>query len=260
MNGENDQIVRIATVEAKVSTLDTNLHDLAVDVKDLASIVRTQGENIETQIQQLMVAVTNAASPHKIDWSSMIALIVLLMAIGAAALSPLYLRIGDLQHESQVLDERFKAHEQLKLHPVGEAKIEYLEKTTALQVDTAAKAILALDVKLQKEGQLINDTLKEQMTSMNHSVAELDIRLQREFTMANETIKNTALVLEKTTNERIDTLDKLSIQRHDSLMKDLDVLLSRVVVLEINEKNRDKSDLDELRQRRTQSLICPPIK
>ena len=252
---------RVEIVEATVKTLDADLRSVARDVRDLAAVVRGQGENIQIQIQQLMVAVTTAAAPRRTDWAAVlgvgIAAMVLIMAIGAAALSPMYLRINDTQSALLDTEKRLKEHTDLKMHPVSEAKIDYLEKTFNLQVDTAAKAIIALDIKLQKEGTLINDTLKEQMANNAHQVSELDTRLQREFALANEAIKNTALVLEKTTTERIETLNQLSIQRAESLIRAQDVILSRLFQLEVNEKNRDKSDLDELRQRRVQSMVCP---
>ena len=50
------------------------------------------------------------------------------MAIGAAALSPLYLRMSDVQATAAQCRADYQAHTLLALHPVGSEKIAGLER------------------------------------------------------------------------------------------------------------------------------------
>ena len=172
---------RVAKVETELEAVVGNLGLLSSDVRSLAASVRQQGDNFDLQMRQLHVAVTSAAGPRKMQWEAIIAAVALIMAIGASALSPLYLRMADVQTDLKEEQLARTAHEQLKLHPVGETRINAMEQILKEGRDRNSEAIRELDAKLQKEYSLINDTLKERLVSQAALIKELDDRLQKEF-------------------------------------------------------------------------------
>ena len=177
----NYRMITHHDLEPRVAKLETGIEQLARNMTELTSIVREQGKTSETQIQGLLVAVTTAAGPRKTDWGTIIASVGLVMVIGAAAFSPLYLRVGDLQTTDIRFEERFERHRELTLHPVGQAKVDSLEKSLIESKITLKEEIEKLDAKLQKEYQLMSDVQKESSKGHDKSIADLDTRLQREF-------------------------------------------------------------------------------
>jgi hypothetical protein len=128
---------RVATVEANLGAMSKNLADLTVDVRDLSQGVREQGRQFDDQMKQLLVAVTQAQGPRKTDWHLLLGAIGLILAIGAAAFSPLMLRIGDTQVLQEHSEARFERHTELTLHPVGAEKIRALEARFDAERDIA---------------------------------------------------------------------------------------------------------------------------
>lgn len=223
---------RMVAVETRMETVTTSLQNVANDIRDLSAVVRQQGTNIEGQISQLLVAVTQASAPRKTDWQTLIAGVGLILAIGAAAFSPLLLRLNDVQNGLGRLEAREEKHEALPMHPVGMARLDAIERITNERTLANAEAIKTLDIKLQREAQLQNDLLREKTEAVNRTVAELDTRLQREFTLANIAIKETAVTLEKVTTERINFQAEIGAIRYEALQKLSDRNLERIMQLE----------------------------
>jgi hypothetical protein len=94
----------------RVAKLETGLEILTRDVSTLASIVREQSGNIEQEIQKLAVGVTQAAAPKKTDWSTLIALAMLIMALGSAVFWPLNETAADNKSNIQKLELRLEDH------------------------------------------------------------------------------------------------------------------------------------------------------
>jgi hypothetical protein len=90
---------RLATVETQIGSVTGQLRELANDVRELSNTLRDQGVRVEGEIQKLLVGLTVAAAPRRTDWQAMLTGIGLVLAVGAAALSPIYLRIGDIQDQ-----------------------------------------------------------------------------------------------------------------------------------------------------------------
>ena len=105
-------------LEPRVAKVETGLDMLTRDVASLAQVVREQGVNIERQIRELAVGVTQAAAPRKTDWQTLIALVMLIMAIGSAVFWPLNQTANDNKQSLQHMEQQFHAHTQLQLHPV----------------------------------------------------------------------------------------------------------------------------------------------
>jgi len=125
MNDTNNQ--RDMNLEPRVAKLEVGLDRLTDDVRSLASIVRDQGSNVEKQLNDLTVAVTQAAGPRKTDWSVIISAVLLVMAIGSAAFWPLNQTVQENKTVIETLNQSFQNHGQLMLHPVGQALVQRLE-------------------------------------------------------------------------------------------------------------------------------------
>ena len=107
----------------------------------------------------------------------------LLIVIGALILTP-------MQSELNKLRISFDQHEHLHLHPVGQSRIDTLEKRYDDIIAQGVERIKLLDAKTEL------------------GLKELDARLQREFLAANTSIKETATQLEKNFGDKHDTLRK----------------------------------------------------
>ena len=76
-------------LEPRVAKLETGIEILTRDVSTLATVVREQSSSIEQEIQKLAIGLTQAAAPKRTDWQMLIALAMLLMALGSAVFWPL---------------------------------------------------------------------------------------------------------------------------------------------------------------------------
>ena len=137
---------RLATVETQIGSVTGQLRELANDVRDLSSTLRDQGVRVEGEIQKLLVGLTNAAAPRRTDWQALLTGVGLILAIGGAALSPVYLRLSDVQtavHDNAKsvvqVAKALTDHSKLKLHPVGETRIDALEHSVISTFDRIEK-------------------------------------------------------------------------------------------------------------------------
>ena len=141
--------------------------------------MRENSTAINLKIDNLIVAVTQAQAPKKTDWSVLLTLGFFILALGSAVFYPLNKTAQDNQQEIKDLRASFAEHSRLTLHPVGQFKVEALERIIAIQESVMESKITNLDNKLQKETILalaVND----------NKIAGLDVRIQREFNIKNE--------------------------------------------------------------------------
>lgn len=127
----NETETRNQHLEPRVAKLEGQLDRLTEDVRSLASIVRDQGTTVEKQLSELTVAVTQAAGPRKTDWSTIIAAIMLVMAIGSAAFWPMYQTSMENKESVEQIRQEIADHRQLQLHPVGMTLVQRLESQLA---------------------------------------------------------------------------------------------------------------------------------
>lgn len=154
-------------LEPRVAKLETGLEILTRDVATLAQVTREQGINIEKQIQQLAVGVTQASGPRKTDWSVIISALFLVMAISSAVFWPLNQTSQNNKVEVQALEQKISDHFKLPLHPVGQARIDQMQKTLDDTIFTSQHDLDALDKKLQKEIELITSEIKTQINAIS---------------------------------------------------------------------------------------------
>lgn len=153
---------------------------LTKDVASLAQIVRDQGTSIEAQIRDLAVSVTQAAAPRKTDWQTLIALVMLIMAIGSAVFWPLNQTANDNKQAVQRMEQQFHDHSQLQLHPVGQALLGRVEAqvldhmaTNQRENDTQNKAWeRSIDLLTERIGTRLN---KLESNDLERNKTDLDI-------------------------------------------------------------------------------------
>lgn len=87
---------RIGKVETHLDGVTRQIGSLTTDIKELAQSVRLQGENTESQIRGLLVAVTTAGGPKAVDWMTIWTAIGVIFTIGIAAFTPMVMSINNL--------------------------------------------------------------------------------------------------------------------------------------------------------------------
>lgn len=152
-------------LEPRVAKLEVGLDRLTEDVRDLAGVVRTQGANVEQEIQKLVVAVTQAQGPRKTDWGVIIAACGLMMAIGSAAFWPLNQQTQDNKTAIEKNLTSITDHQKLDNHPVGAALVQRLEeqiKTHIANNERELKAHIEMD---KSEFESLHKCFAEQMAA-----------------------------------------------------------------------------------------------
>lgn len=154
-------------LEPRVAKLEVGLDRLTEDVRDLAGVVRTQGQVVEQEIQKLIVAVTQASGPRKTDWGTIISALFLIMAIGSAVFWPLNQTSQDNKDSLKALHAEFIEHKNLMMHPVGAARVVYMEQKFNELSSNNRDAIESLDKKLSRETELITSEIRNQINTIS---------------------------------------------------------------------------------------------
>jgi cytochrome c biogenesis factor len=110
-----------------VAKLETALEILTRDVTSLAGMVREQSRNIEGEIQRLAVAITEANAPKKTEWTMLIHLGMLIIAIGSAIFWPLNQTALNNKEEIHELRQVVEAHVLSEGHPVTISRLNKVE-------------------------------------------------------------------------------------------------------------------------------------
>ena len=167
----NDYNIKL---EPRVARLETGLECLTKAVNDIATSMRENYNSTNQKIDSLAIAVTNAAAPKKTDWGLFISGIGLILALGAAVLIPLNSATKDNKELINQYHESMVEHQKLPLHPVGQARIDDMEKAVDLTRVELVSRNSALDTKIQRETQLMTDLVSSKLS-------DLDQRIQKEF-------------------------------------------------------------------------------
>lgn len=123
-------------LEPRVAKIETGLEIVTRDVTTLGNVVREQSRNIETEIQKLAVAVTQAAAPKKTEWHTLIALAALIMVIGSAIFVPLNQKIQANKEDITAVSTAYHKHETQDGHSVELVEIRELKaKVTELEAN-----------------------------------------------------------------------------------------------------------------------------
>jgi len=176
-------------LEPRVAKLETGLEILTRDVSSLAQITREQGTSIERQIRELAIGISQAAAPKKTDWGTLIAAIMLVMAVGSAVFWPLNQTSQNAKTAVEALAADYHSHTTLELHPVGKALLGRVEEQMKLHSDYDAKEFLALDSKLQKEFGLITDTLRQKQLEIEKELGMVNDKMCQRVTAMEARLK-----------------------------------------------------------------------
>lgn len=164
-------------LEPRVAKLEVGMERLTEDVANLATVVREQGTQMEQEIQKLVVAVTQAAGPRKTDWSTIIAGIMLVMAIGSAVFWPLNQTTQDTKVQAQRVEEGLDAHTRLDMHPVGLALVHRLEDGLKEHEASCLKEREILRVHFHEELTMLEKSFALQVQALNEKTTLHDERL-----------------------------------------------------------------------------------
>lgn len=156
---------RITRLETEIEAISRDLTVLTGDIRQFSSNVSKQSENYDKQLRELSIAVTSALGPRKTDWGVIVSCVGLVMAIGTAALSPLYIKMNSIDHFSIRTAAELRNHELLDMHPVA------LEKLKSIKHN-----ISALDKKLQKESRLLIATVNERSQSLEKQFDDVKVQ------------------------------------------------------------------------------------
>ena len=187
-------------LEPRVAKLETSLEMLTRDLANLAQITREQGSNIEIQIKELAIAVTQAAAPKKTDWQMIFAALMLMMAIGSAVFWPLNQTSQNNKVALEALTENYHSHTALELHPVGKALLGRVEEQLKTHIEnnrnefkqheaSDEKEFTALDAKLQKEFGLMTDALRQKQAEIEKELTMVNDKMSRRVTEVEEMIR-----------------------------------------------------------------------
>lgn len=198
-------------LEPRVAKLEAGLEILTKSVSELTMAVRDNNSSMEEKIERITVAVTQAQAPKKPDYSLFVSIAFLILALGSAVFWPLNKTGQDNKDELHTVVQKFEAHQQLNLHPVGSALLQRVEE------------------QLQLHNQANETMMKSHIEYDNRQFTELDKKLQQEYSL-----------MDRTTEVRMAGLETKMTQFNDKIY-------GRVLVLEQQLREKDAKDLDELR-------------
>jgi predicted PurR-regulated permease PerM len=174
----NSLISKDSQLEPRVAKLEEGLGRLTEDVRSLATIVRDQGNNVERQLNDLTIAVTQAAGPRKIDWSVIISAVLLVMAIGSAVFWP-------LNQTVQRLEEQIKTHvvdnqDQFESLKKSLKEDDKLYSTHTSEEFELTKKIYELQFKSMRDDMnLYNDVLLQKINKLENQ-SKLDLEREKD--------------------------------------------------------------------------------
>jgi hypothetical protein len=210
---------KVAKLDVQVEALTRDVASLSSSIRDLSEIVQKHWQQTEGQFQQVLVAIERASAPRKTDWHLVLGALGLILAIGAAAFSPLMLRLSDVQQDVDKTQINLKAHESLNLHPVGQTRVDALEADLKDRSLRNSEAIRDMDIKLQKEYTLIDSAIREKVlasdTALREKSALLDLTIREHHSMQDEALRDMDTKLQK----EFSLLDTASQKRVDELTK-----------------------------------------
>lgn len=156
-------------LEPRIASLETELRGVIKLVGELSRSVSEATERVETQIHGLAVALERVGAPKQANWLALVgasvSVVLLCVTIGSLVLMPISKEINRFESWQE-------HHDNLELHPVGKTRIDALEKSVLERAAINAAGIRDLDVKLQKEYQLMDASVRERVGASEREVRE----------------------------------------------------------------------------------------
>lgn len=114
---DKEEITQIVSTAAKAECTSRDLDVLSEEVRELRE-----------HCNRLAIQVSQAAGPRATDWKLALGALSLVMAIGAAAMSPLYFQINETKLNLGKIETQLAAHEKLPLHQGAVYRLDGIEK------------------------------------------------------------------------------------------------------------------------------------
>ena len=234
-------------LEPRVARLETGLEVLTRNVSEMVVSIRENANTTNQKIDSLVVAVTTAQAPKKTDWSLFISIGFFILALGSAVFWPLNKGVQDNKDSIVRNHESMVEHQKLDMHPVGMAKVEALMKDLDMTRGELVKRDADLDMKIQKETQLMTSLLSA-------NIEALDKRFQVEVGL-----KNDLVVAAMKSHDRQDELEQKLAAAELRVVKEkndlfLEKLFGRVVTLEQERTKSADREHDELMMWRQKAM------
>ena len=154
-----------AHLEPRVASLENEVRHVVKLVGDLTASF----DRVEEKLQSLALALQQVGAPKQANWFALIgagvSVTLLIVTIGGLVLLPMGKEINRLEDWHQ-------KHSDLELHPVGKTRIDALERSVLERAAVNADGIRDLDVKLQKEYQLIDASIRDRVGAVEREVRE----------------------------------------------------------------------------------------
>jgi hypothetical protein len=118
---------KLAALETSVEAVTRELGALAVTVQTVSTDLGAFARSTTEHLRLLAVDIASAKAPRATNWQVVVAAGVLILALSAAVIAPLSLRLNEMQITQMTNAANFAGHEKLTLHPVGMALIARLQ-------------------------------------------------------------------------------------------------------------------------------------
>jgi len=118
---------KIASLETALAGLTRDLGTLTTSIQGVSADLASYAKGTSEHLRLLGIDVAAAAAPRRADWQVVVAASILVLALSAAVIAPLSLRITDTQASLVRFDREFTEHERQTLHPVGLALMARVE-------------------------------------------------------------------------------------------------------------------------------------
>lgn len=245
-------------LEPRVARLETGLETLTRNVTDLVNTMRENTTATNTKIDNLAIAVTQASAPKETNWGVVISAFGLILALGAAVLIPLNNATNDNKLAIQRHEQTMIEHMKLDMHPVGQSKIEALTREVEFNRLEMTKRDEALDIKIQKETQLMTDLIAAKLVAMDQRF-QVEMGLKNDLVVANQ--KNIENSLKS--HEHQDDLERKLAEAELRVVKEkndlyVDKLFGRIQTLEAERTKYADKEHDELLQWRQKAMGLTP--
>jgi hypothetical protein len=197
-------------LEPRVAKLELGMERLTDDLRDLAQVVRTQGTQIEQDIQKLVIAVTQASGPRKTDWSTIIAAAMLVLTIAGAAFWPLNQQVQELKNQQQLYHDSMIDHQKLDNHPVGTALVQRLEDQLKIHQQINEKEVANLVIQASRDHDSLQSQFRQELAFTERNLAGQVSAINSAIDLYTDKIHDRLLRLEATTEYNITAdLDEL---------------------------------------------------
>ena len=147
------------TFEPRLVRLETGMDIVTKQLSELSIIVRDQSRSFETELQKLMIAVTAASGPKKTNWSVVISIAFLILALGSTAFWPIKMMTDTNKESITNLAQKFSEHEK-SLH-LGNVDLLNIKQEIELENERVSARLTKLETINRDNEKLDQEELRQ---------------------------------------------------------------------------------------------------